>query len=141
MFTPAQSAFLQAQRVARLATAAAAGQPHVIPVCYAQAGHSLYIALDAKPKRVAPTRLRRVRNIIENPLVSLVIDRYSDDWNTLAYLLIQGRAALIAPEEQEHQQAVLLLRERYHQYQRMPIHEQPLIAIRAEKVVAWGIEE
>src|SRR5213076_2604807 len=49
------------------------------------------------PKRVAPERLRRIRNILENPRVALVIDRYSDDWSELAYLLIQGTATLLPP--------------------------------------------
>ena len=136
-FSSRQMAFLQAQRAGRLATATHAGRPHVIPVCYACDGASIYIALDAKPKRVAPQRLRRIRNILDNPQVALVIDRYSDDWSELAYLLIHGVATLIAPGEAEHGRAVALLRERYPQYHAMPIEQQPVIAIRPEKVVAW----
>src|SRR6266540_4721817 len=136
-FTDQQIAFLQSQRVGRLATAYLAGRPHVVPVCYACDGASLYIALDAKPKRVAPERLRRIRNILENPRVALVIDRYSDDWSELAYLLIQGTAALVPPGEPEHSRAVALLRERYVQYLAMPIEQQPVIAIRPVAVVEW----
>ena len=138
-FTPDQLAFLQAQRAGRLATATSDGAPHVIPVCYACDGASLYIALDAKPKRVAPERLRRIRNILENPRVALVIDRYGDDWSQLAYLLIQGTAALLQPDAAEHSRAVALLRERYVQYTAMPIEQQPVIAVRPAKVVAWGL--
>ena len=136
-FTPNQLAFLQAQRAGRLATATSDGAPHVVPVCYACDGTSLYIALDAKPKRVAPERLRRIRNIVENPRVALVIDRYSDDWSQLAYLLIQGTAELISPGQAEHSRAVALLRERYVQYMAMPIEQQPVIAIRPATVVEW----
>jgi len=136
-FTPNQLAFLHAQRAGRLATATSDGVPHVIPVCYACDGASLYIALDAKPKRVAPERLRRIRNILENPRVALVIDRYSDDWNELAYLLIQGTATLIDPGEAEHSRAVALLRERYVQYLAMPIEQQPVIAIQPAAVIEW----
>src|SRR5215208_3722796 len=137
VFTANQMAFLQAQRAGRLATATSDGAPHVIPVCYACDGASLFIALDAKPKRVAPERLRRIRNILENPRVALVIDRYSDDWSQLAYLLIQGSAVLLRPDQAEHGRAVALLRERYVQYLTMPIEQQPVIAIRPAKVVAW----
>jgi PPOX class probable F420-dependent enzyme len=137
-FSDDQLAFLQSQRAGRLATASQNGIPHVIPVCYACDGASLYIALDAKPKRVAPPRLRRVRNILENPQIALVIDRYSDDWSQLAYLLIQGTAALLPPSAAEHGRAVALLRERYLQYQAMPIEQQPVIVIRAASVVEWG---
>ena len=133
-----QLAFVNSQRTGRLATADANGQPHVIPVCYACDGSSFYIALDAKPKRVAPRQLKRIRNILENPQVALVIDRYSDDWSRLAYLLVRGSAELIPPGEDEHRRAVALLRERYAQYQTMPIHEQPVIGIRPASVVTWG---
>jgi PPOX class probable F420-dependent enzyme len=131
-------AFIQAQRVARLATADRAGRPHVVPVCYACEGSSFYIGLDAKPKRVAPQRLKRVRNILANPQVALLIDRYSDDWSALAYVLVRGTAVLLAPGGEEHGRAIALLRERYPQYQAMPIQDQPVIAIRAASVVAWG---
>jgi PPOX class probable F420-dependent enzyme len=137
-FTDAQVAFIEGQRVGRLATAGADGQPHVVPVCYAHEGASFYIALDAKPKRVAPTQLRRVRNILENPRAALAIDRYSDDWADLAYVLIRGPAALLPPGDAEHARAIALLRARYPQYQSMPIERQPAIAIRAESIVAWG---
>jgi PPOX class probable F420-dependent enzyme len=136
-FSPGQLAFLHSQRAGRLATASGDGAPHVVPVCYACDGASLYIALDAKPKRVAPERLRRIRNILDNPRVALVIDRYSDDWSELAYLLIQGTAMLIRPDQAEHSRAVALLRQRYAQYLAMPIERQPVIAIRPAKVVAW----
>jgi len=140
LFTPDQLAFLQSQRAGRLAIASSEGAPHVIPVCYACNGTSVYIALDAKPKRVAPERLRRIRNLLENPRVALVIDRYSDDWSQLAYLLIEGAAVLIPTGEAEHSRAVALLRERYVQYLSMPIEQHPVIAIRPAKVVAWGLD-
>ncbi len=130
--------FVNAEQAGRLATADAKGQPHVIPVCYACDGSSFYIALDTKPKRVAQRQLKRIRNILENPQVALVIDHYSDDWSRLAYLLVRGTAEMIPPGEDEHKRATALLRERYAQYQAMPIDEQPVIAIRPSSVVGWG---
>ena len=137
-FTAEELAFIHAQRVGRLATVDETGQPHAIPVCYACDGASFYIALDAKPKQVAPQQLKRVRNILENPRVALVIDRYSDDWSNLAYLLVRGTATLLPPGDEEHSRAVVLLRDRYPQYHAMPIDEQPVIAIRPTSVVSWG---
>lgn len=136
--SPDQVAFVDAMRVGRLATADLAGRPHVIPVCYAYDGTSFYIALDDKPKHVAPRQLKRIRNILANPQVALVIDRYSDDWSSLAYLLIRGTAALLAPNELSHARAITLLRQRYPQYTAMPIQERPLITIRPTSVVSWG---
>jgi PPOX class probable F420-dependent enzyme len=141
ILTPAQTAFVENQRIGHLATADRAGQPHVVPVCYAYVEGSFYIALDAKPKRVAHERLKRVRNILDNPQIALVIDRYDEDWSALAYLLVRGPAALLPPGDPEHPRAVELLRTRYPQYRGMPIHEQPAIVIRVESVVAWGAVE
>jgi coenzyme F420-0:L-glutamate ligase/coenzyme F420-1:gamma-L-glutamate ligase len=138
LFTEQQLAFLTTQRVGRLATASHAGAPHVVPVCYACDRTRVYIALDTKPKRVAPTRLKRIRNIAENPQVALAIDRYSDDWSTLAYLLIQGTASLLPPGRPAHGHAIALLRARYPQYLAMPIEQQPVIAIEPTSIVAWG---
>jgi coenzyme F420-0:L-glutamate ligase / coenzyme F420-1:gamma-L-glutamate ligase len=133
-----QFRFVQQQRVARLATADQSRQPHIVPACYACHESTFYIALDSKPKRVPPQRLTRVRNILDNPRVALLIDRYSDDWNRLAYLLIRGEAALLMPDDSQHASAITLLRDRYRQYVAMPIHEQPVITIRPTSIVAWG---
>ena len=73
-----------------MATADAEGAPHVVPVCYAFDGSSIYSALDLKPKRVSTHRLKRVRNIAANPRVALVIDDYSEEWSALRYVLVRG---------------------------------------------------
>ena len=137
--TKAEADFVQTQRVGRLATADADGNPHVIPVCYAFDGTHFYIPLDEKPKRVSESKLRRVRNIVARPQVALVIDQYSDDWTQLGYLLIHGHAALIPPEATAiHAQALLLLRERYQQYQSMALEKSSVIAITPTQVISWG---
>ena len=67
------SAFIASGRLGRLATADGTGQPLVVPICYAWDGEALVSAIDAKPKRAGD--LKRVRNIRENPKVSVVIDK------------------------------------------------------------------
>jgi coenzyme F420-0:L-glutamate ligase / coenzyme F420-1:gamma-L-glutamate ligase len=133
-----QAAFLVRQRVARLATADAAGKPHAVPVCFAFARSSIFIALDEKPKKVPASDLKRVRNILENPEVALTADRYAEDWSLLAFVMVRGRAELLEPDTREHDAAVRLLRGKYHQYETMRIEENPVIAIRPEKAVSWG---
>jgi PPOX class probable F420-dependent enzyme len=136
--TEAEASFVRAQRVARLATADADGNPHVIPVCYAFDGACFYTPLDEKPKRVAESRLRRVRNIVARPEVALVIDRYDDDWSRLGYVLVQGKAVLLAPPETLHAHALALLRERYSQYRAMALEKYSVIAISPEHISSWG---
>ena len=141
VLAPEQASFLVRQRVARLATADGSGSPHAIPVCYAFDGRLIYIALDEKPKSVPPTRLKRVRNILENPNVAFVADRYSEDWDLLAFVMVRGRARLVEPETEEHAAAARLLKGKYHQYEGMKIEENPLISIRPERVASWGALE
>ncbi|MGH3149066.1 MAG: TIGR03668 family PPOX class F420-dependent oxidoreductase [Rubrobacter sp.] len=137
--SPEETAFLVRRRVARLATADGAGRPHAVPVCFAYAPGSVYIALDEKPKHVPATRLKRVRNIIENPDVALVADRYAEDWGLLAFVLVRGRSELLDPDTDEHAAAVRTLRGKYHQYEEMRIEDNPVIAIRVERVASWGV--
>jgi PPOX class probable F420-dependent enzyme len=125
--------------VARLATASDTGQPHVIPFCYAFDGTSLYFIVDEKPKRQTGKPLKRIRNILANPQVAVVIDDYADDWTQLAYVLITGRAVIVEQEE-EHTRALGLLRERYPQYREMPLAfpHNTMVRIMPTKVIAWG---
>jgi PPOX class probable F420-dependent enzyme len=138
VLSPEETAFLVRRRVARLATADGDGRPHNVPVCFAYAPGAVYIALDEKPKDVPPARLKRVRNLLENPNVALVADRYAEDWSVLAYVMVRGRAELVEPDTEEHTAAVRLLRGKYHQYERMRIEDNPVVAIRPVRVASWG---
>ena len=130
-------ALLNAQRVGRLATVDEHSRPHVVPVCFAYTGGVIYIALDAKPKRVPVRELRRVRNLIANPQVQLLVDVWDEDWSKLVYLQLRGAASVIEGTA-EQADAVRLLRARYPQYVSMAIDEAPVIRIEVESYVAWG---
>jgi PPOX class probable F420-dependent enzyme len=131
-------AFIQSQRVARLATSDANGHPHVVPVCFAFDGARFYIALDEKPKRIEQQQLRRVRNIEARHEAMLLFDYYDDDWAQLGYVQVYGHAGLLMPDTPGHAEALLLLRERYIQYRSMKLEAYPLIVITPQRVVAWG---
>jgi len=138
--TEDEIAFVQRQRVARLATADAEGRPFVVPVCYAFDGARFYTPLDEKPKRVPAPQLKRVRNIQARPAVALVIDRYDDDWSQLAYLQVAGHAKLLAPGDEGHITAVALLRERYPQYRAMALELSQIIAMTPTTLASWRVE-
>jgi PPOX class probable F420-dependent enzyme len=114
-----------------------AGQPLVVPLCYATDGRAIYSALDEKPKRVRPAALARVRAIRAHPAVTLVVDDYSEDWTHLAYLLVRGEAAFLDPGGVEHGQAVVLLRAKYPQYRTMSIEAQPVLRLRPARSTFW----
>jgi PPOX class probable F420-dependent enzyme len=129
--------FVRVHRVARLGTVDDAGRPLVLPVCYVVVGETLYSPTDAKPKRVPVQRLKRLKNIQDNPQVALVIDDYTEDWSQLAYVILHGRAEILTGGA-SFEQAVVALREKYHQYQHMPIQENPMIAVHLTRAVSWG---
>jgi coenzyme F420-0:L-glutamate ligase / coenzyme F420-1:gamma-L-glutamate ligase len=129
---------LQESRVARLATADGKGRPQVVPVCFVWAGGQVYVALDDKPKDVPPEQLKRVRNIAENPRVSLLVDTYSEDWSKLSYLMLSGEATLEPQGTEEHESGVRQLRDKYPQYRTMRIDERPLIRITLTRVHKWS---
>ena len=129
--------FIAAHRVARLATADAGGASHVVPICYAFDGSSIYSALDLKPKRVSTSRLKRVRNIAANPQVALVIDDYSEDWSALGYVLVHGTAVVMA-DGVERDRAESMLRAKYSQYADMLEQGCTILRIEPTRVVSWG---
>jgi PPOX class probable F420-dependent enzyme len=116
-------------RVARLATVDPTGRPHVVPICFAIEGDMLYSAVDEKPKRTR--RLRRLTNIEANPAVEVLIDHYDEDWATLWWVRLRGRARIV-----EDARALKLLAAKYPQYRDRP-PSGPVIAVRLEERTEW----
>lgn len=134
----AARAFLARHQVARLATADAVGTPHVVPFCYALDRDCIYFVVDAKPKRPGGLALKRMRNIAENPAVALVADDYHEDWTALAFLLVRGRAEVVATQR-ERTRALAALRARYPQYRTMALDgpEHPVVRITPIHAHLW----
>jgi len=137
MFSDVERRFLAYQRIAHLATSDRRAVPHVVPVCFAIFKRTLYITIDDKPKRVSRIALKRLRNIAENPVVAVVVDRYDEDWARLGWVMLRGRAEILS-EGMEHRDAQALLRSRYPQLTAMQITGYPVIAVRTERVTSWG---
>ena len=125
---------LLASDVARLATASADAVPHIVAVTFAEAGGRIYTTVDHKPKSSA--RLTRLRNIEQNPSVSLLVDHYSPDWEALWWARMDGRARVLesasAPGE-----AVRALRAKYPQYREASL-DAPMIEIEPARTTGWS---
>lgn len=137
IITAQHATFLEARRVATLATADARGEPHAVPCCFALLDGRIYTPLDAKPKRVPVERLQRVRDIAANPAVCLTVDEYDEDWTRLAWLQVRGEAVLLR-DGPEHQRALAALQARYPQYVALPLNTLPVIRITPRRVVQWA---
>jgi len=136
MLSEQESRFLGSRRVGHLATADARATPHLVPVCFVVSDGVLYITIDQKPKG-DPRTLKRLKNIIENPVAAFVADRYDEDWTRLGWVMLRGPAAILA-EGAEHDGAQALLRSRYPQYWEMELAGLPVIAVRIDRVTSWG---
>ena len=120
--------------VARLATVGPDGRPHIVPITFATADGSLYFAVDQKPKRTR--NLQRLRNIVANPAVSVLVDHYEDDWSTLWWVRVDGTARIVE-EGPEFDEAISLLSARYEQY-RSNRPEGPVVEIKVERMTGWA---
>ena len=129
-------ALLREARVGRLATADAAGRPLVVPVCYAFDGARCYSAVDAKPKRTR--QLRRLKNIADNPQVSLVVDVWDEDWSRLCWVIVEGRAEVLAAGA-AFTRAIDLLVAKYPQYLAMGLDRTAgaLVSVAPSRILAW----
>jgi PPOX class probable F420-dependent enzyme len=136
MLSEHQERFLGSRRVGHLATADARAAPHLIPVCFVVTEGAVYITIDQKPKG-DPRALKRLKNILENPVAAFVADRYDEDWTRLGWVMLRGPAEILA-DGAEHDRAQALLRSRYEQYRGMELDGLPVIAIRIERVTSWG---
>ena len=134
----AEPELLTNARVAHLATADQYAVPHVVPIVFAWLPPYLYTPIDAKPKRAADWRsLRRVRNIETNGKVSVIVDRWDEDWSHLAWILVEGIAAFVE-DEAETVRAIAALTAKYPQYRTMPLDGCPIVRVTVERTVSWN---
>jgi PPOX class probable F420-dependent enzyme len=149
MLTDAQRALLGAARRAVLVTIRPDGTPRPVPVCFALAelddsgGVVLHTPIDDKPKASTdPFRLARVRDIVARPAVSVLVDRWDEDWTQLGWLRLDGRARLLlvdaADDAVERRNAIGALRGRYAQYATHDLESRPIIRIDVERIIGWG---
>jgi PPOX class probable F420-dependent enzyme len=129
---------LETARVARLATLDSALRPHLVPICFVYDRSVFYSAIDRKPKRVAPSRLVRLKNIKEMPQVALLVDHYDEDWTRLWWVLVRGEAELVLTSA-EQERAVERLKAKYPQYDdEMLPDDAPVLRITPLRLTAWG---
>ena len=118
ILSPEQSRFLANARSATLATMSPSGRPRLVPICFVTGDEDglgrlrLYSPLDEKPKRSPdPHDLARVHDLLVLPEVSLLVDRWSEDWSRLAWLRLHGRGELLEPEPHERVEHVAASRQ------------------------------
>jgi PPOX class probable F420-dependent enzyme len=123
---------LAESRVGRLGLLDLEGAPRVMPVTYALAEGRIWSVIDDKPKRSGePARLRFVRR---DPRAALTVDRYSDDWDDLAWVQVLGTVEIV--EATAGAAGLEALSRKYEQYRAQP-PPGPLLALRPQRHLWW----
>jgi PPOX class probable F420-dependent enzyme len=148
ILTAEQRGFVAAARTATLATLAPSGRPRLVPICFVLGADArdgrprIYSPLDEKPKRSDdPHDLGRVQDLLVLPDATLLVDRWSEDWEQLAWVRLDCRGELLEPEpheREEHATAIAALREKYPQYGVHRLEERPVLRFTVDRSIAWG---
>jgi PPOX class probable F420-dependent enzyme len=127
---------LETARVGRLGLLDLEGAPRVLPVTYALARGRIWSAVDRKPKRSGePARLRFLRR---DARAALTVDRYSDDWDQLAWVQVLGRVSIV--EVADGEAGLQALSAKYEQY-RDETPPGPLLALEPRRYLWWRAAE
>jgi PPOX class probable F420-dependent enzyme len=122
------------ERVARVATVSASGTPHVVPVCHILAGAKLYFG--------SGRRARKIRNLRANPRVTLTVDLYTDAWDALKGVMVQGTATIIEKGPRFRRLRARIYR-KYPQYPSdaaLGESDSVIVEIRPTHVFTWGLD-
>ena len=131
--TSAEAAFIQWERVCRVATASSNGTPHVVPVCHVLVEGKIYFA--------SGSDARKVKNLQTNPHLSLAFDLYSDAWGNLKGLMIQGMARFV-----DKKRFRTIRRQLYQKYPQYPVDaaleegDSVIVEVTPQKKVSWGFK-
>lgn len=124
---------LETGRVGRLSTIRPDGLPHVVPITYASLGEAVVTMIDHKPKTTM--RLQRLVNVEANPMVSLVVDHWSEEWTELWWVRVDG-TGLVHRDDDVWREARMVLVAKYPQYRERP-PEGPAIVISIDHLSSW----
>jgi nitroimidazol reductase NimA-like FMN-containing flavoprotein (pyridoxamine 5'-phosphate oxidase superfamily) len=126
--------FVGWERVCRVATAGSAAVPHLVPVCHVVAGGKIYFG--------SGDDARKVKNLRDNPRVTVTVDVYSDHWASLKGVMVQGRARLI-----ERGPRFRRIRDRlYRKYPQYPKEaaispsDSVIVEVTPTRVFSWGFD-
>jgi PPOX class probable F420-dependent enzyme len=126
---------LREARVARLGLLDDEGAPRVLPVTFVLHERALWSAVDRKPKRDPAAEPARVRYLRGDPRAALTVDRYDDDWSTLAWVQVLGDVTI--EDVRDAAGALAALTVKYPQYRLEP-PPGPLLRLAPARALCWS---
>ena len=123
---------MESARVARLATTDAKSIPHNVPICPLLDNGKLYFGTEAGAKKV--------RNIAANANVVLVFDDYTEAWERLAGIMIQGQARIVRTREfREIRRKIYTKYPQYQSIAPMTDGDSTIVEVIPQKKFSWGL--
>ena len=130
--TKAEKDFVQSMRVVRVATVDPEGIAHNVPVCPVVDKESIYFASERNA--------RKVRNIKTNPHMALVFDEYTEAWDYLRGVMIQGTARIVkAAEFRRLRKQIYAKYPQYESKAAIGERDSVIIELKPERKFSWGI--
>ena len=119
-------------RVGVLGTIRSDGTAHLVPFVFVvSADRQLVTAVDDKPK--SGRRLARLEHIEADPRVSVLAQRYDDDWTALWWVRAEGRGVVVDDVSADQLAALTL---KYPQYAEHDLG--PFVVIDVDRITGWA---
>jgi nitroimidazol reductase NimA-like FMN-containing flavoprotein (pyridoxamine 5'-phosphate oxidase superfamily) len=128
----AEARFIEWERVCRVATAGPSGRLHSVPVCHVLWNGKIYFG--------SGNDATKVRNLEASPRVTVTVDLYSDAWENLRGVMVQGTARLIRRGPRFRKIRALLYK-KYPQYPReaaLDEKDSVVVEITPARAFSWG---
>jgi PPOX class probable F420-dependent enzyme len=129
---PAALEILEAARRGVLATIGEDGMPHVVPVVFAVVDGRIFSPIDDKPK--SGRELARVKNIRSRDKAAFLVDRWSEDWLRLGWVMMRGNAVIEEPGW-----VTQTFLDRYPQYEAMGFSSGERAIALSPTIVSWWL--
>ncbi len=118
-FTPEEIEYLKSQRLGRLATVNAAGEPHVVPVGFRY--NAELDTIDIGGRNI--TQSKKFRDVSRNGRAALVVDDVLPPWQPRG-IEVRGRAEIVATGGQEIVSSFV----------------PEIIRVFPTRIISWGLE-
>ena len=131
--TKAEKDFMQSMRVMRVATVDSDGVPHNVPVCPVLDKDRIYFGTERKA--------RKIRNIKANPRVTVVLDEYTEAWDYLRGVMIQGKARIVtAAEFRRLRKQIYAKYPQYESKAALGERDSVIVEVKPDKKFSWGLK-
>jgi uncharacterized protein len=125
---------IEGERVCRVATSSPNGMPHLVPVCHVLVNGNIYFGSGDDGQKVL--------NLRANPRVAVTFDLYSDAWDHIKGVMVQGTTTLIEKGPRFRKIRAVLYR-KYPQFPDEAALEESdsvIVEVTPTRVFSWGLE-